>query len=139
MARDVVREAPECHDVIGRTARDLDVSDADALARTICDVQPDAIINAAAYTDVDGAEREAERAFAVNGAALGFIGAAAQAADTTSGSETSTSCEVRPMMSGPLGASRTRSRANIPPAPNNRIFKTWMRDTSRTPRGTLRI
>ncbi len=81
MARDLIRQVPESHQVIGRTSNDVDIADADAVARTIRDVQPGAIINAAAYTDVDGAEREAERAFAVNGAAPGFIGAAAQAAD----------------------------------------------------------
>ena len=81
LARDLVREAPESHDVIDRTSRDVDVSDAEAVARTVRDVQPGAIINAAAYTDVDGAEREIERAFAINGAALGSIGAAARAAE----------------------------------------------------------
>ena len=81
LARDLLRQVPESHQVIGRTSNDVDISAADAVARTRRDVQPDVIINTAAYTDVDGAEREAERAFAVNGAAPGFIGAAAQAAD----------------------------------------------------------
>src|SRR6266536_1943086 len=49
---------------IGRPA--LDVEDANSIVRTVRTVEPAAMINAAAYTAVDRAEVESERAFAVN-------------------------------------------------------------------------
>lgn len=44
----------------------LDVADADAVAEVLARERPDAIINAAAYTAVDRAETQRERAWAVN-------------------------------------------------------------------------
>src|SRR6266536_3227924 len=49
---------------IGRP--ELDVEDANSIVRTVRTVEPAAMINAAAYTAVDRAEAESERAFAVN-------------------------------------------------------------------------
>ena len=51
---------------------ELDVTDPDAVTACIERARPRAIVNAAAYTDVDGAEREPDAAAAVNerGAAL---------------------------------------------------------------------
>lgn len=45
---------------------DLDLRDADAIRRSIRNIDPDVILNAAAYTAVDKAEEERELAFAVN-------------------------------------------------------------------------
>ena len=50
-----------------------DLSDADALARTVRVVAPDVIVNAAAYTAVDKAESEATLAAAVNAVAPGVL------------------------------------------------------------------
>ena len=52
--------------VVGLPRAALDVSDAAAVRVTIGGLRPDAILNAAAYTDVDGAEDNAETALAVN-------------------------------------------------------------------------
>src|SRR6266536_5185110 len=49
---------------IGRP--DLDIEYVDSIARTVRMFEPAAMINAAAYTAVDRAEVESERAFAVN-------------------------------------------------------------------------
>jgi dTDP-4-dehydrorhamnose reductase len=49
---------------IGRP--ELDVEDAASVERAVRSVEPSAIVNAAAYTAVDRAESEPERAFAVN-------------------------------------------------------------------------
>jgi dTDP-4-dehydrorhamnose reductase len=45
---------------------DLDLSNQDGIRRVIRDTKPDLIINPAAYTDVDKAEREPELAYAIN-------------------------------------------------------------------------
>lgn len=46
--------------------RGLDITDAAAVARTVADLRPAAVVNAAAYTGVDRAEGERAAAFAVN-------------------------------------------------------------------------
>lgn len=50
-------------DVLSRTRQELDISDRDAVFEELRSSKPDAILNCAAYTDVDGAEsnREASR------------------------------------------------------------------------------
>lgn len=48
---------------------ELDLRDADAIRQIVRDTRPGIIINAAAYTEVDLAEKEEEQAFAVNAAA----------------------------------------------------------------------
>ena len=44
----------------------LDISNTEDVWQTISSTKPDAVINCAAWTDVDGCEADAERAFAVN-------------------------------------------------------------------------
>lgn len=44
----------------------LDIAEANRVLATISDARPDAVINCAAWTDVDGCERDAARAFAAN-------------------------------------------------------------------------
>lgn len=52
-----------------KTAPGGDLTDAAGLERTIRELRPDAIVNAAAYTAVDTAETQGEAAFAINHAA----------------------------------------------------------------------
>jgi len=59
---------------------DLDVTDAAAVRRLIGEKRPEAIVNCAAYTDVDGAESDPETAHAINGSGAGNVAAAAAAA-----------------------------------------------------------
>jgi dTDP-4-dehydrorhamnose reductase len=54
-----------------------DFADPEGVARTVRSVRPDAIVNAAAYTAVDQAESEADRAMQVNAATPGAIARAA--------------------------------------------------------------
>lgn len=54
------------HEVVALARRDLDVSDPRSVERTISEHAPDLIINAAAYTNVDGCETEPELAYRVN-------------------------------------------------------------------------
>lgn len=54
---------------------DIDIADRGQFIETIKRIEPDVVINAAAYTDVDGCEDECNRelAFDVNGRAPGYI------------------------------------------------------------------
>ncbi len=53
-------------DVVGLTHDDLDVADEAAVFGAVRDHEPDVVMHAAAWTNVDGCEQEPERAHAVN-------------------------------------------------------------------------
>ena len=59
-------------DAVSR-GRDLDITDEAAISAFIQELKPDLVINAAAYTDVDGCEDNRGIAFEVNGKALEYI------------------------------------------------------------------
>lgn len=71
---------PEGWRVAGLDRAALDVIDAAAVARVIAATAPAVIINAAAWTDVDGAETDPERALAVNARGAAHVAEAARAA-----------------------------------------------------------
>lgn len=54
------------HGIVAFTRSELDVSDAGAVNAAIEEQGPDLVVNAAAYTNVDGCETETELAYAVN-------------------------------------------------------------------------
>jgi dTDP-4-dehydrorhamnose reductase len=54
------------HQVTAFSRAELDITDFDAVRTTVAAVRPDALINCAAYTKVDGAERDIEGATAAN-------------------------------------------------------------------------
>jgi len=67
LGSEVVAEAEaRRHTVRGLSHADLDVVDADAVRRALRGDRPDAVFHCAAYTAVDRAESEPERAMAVN-------------------------------------------------------------------------
>lgn len=66
LGRALAASAPAAHAVTALTSAQLDITDAAAVARLCADLQPDVILNASAYTQVDRAEAEREQAFAVN-------------------------------------------------------------------------
>jgi dTDP-4-dehydrorhamnose reductase len=66
--------------VIGLTRRELDITDADAVARAVAAVVPSVIVNAAAYTAVDAAETDEATAFTANVTAPAALAAAAAVA-----------------------------------------------------------
>jgi len=81
LGRDVVAAAQNAgHDAIALARADLDISDAAAAEHTIATARPDALINCAAWTDVDGAEADEAQASAVNGAGAGQVANAAATA-----------------------------------------------------------
>ena len=55
------------------TRSELDLADPDATAKFVRDLAPDVVVNAAAYTNVDKAESEAELAHTINATAPGRI------------------------------------------------------------------
>jgi dTDP-4-dehydrorhamnose reductase len=78
LGRDVVAAAGD-HDVVALARADLDITDADAVRAAIRHARPDAVINCAAWTDVDGAETHEAAAAAVNGTGAGNVAIAAAA------------------------------------------------------------
>ncbi|HWK65892.1 MAG TPA: dTDP-4-dehydrorhamnose reductase [Rhizobiaceae bacterium] len=56
---------------------DLDITDRASVERVISSVRPHIVVNTAAYTDVDRAESELDRAFAVNRDGAGHVASAA--------------------------------------------------------------
>jgi dTDP-4-dehydrorhamnose reductase len=78
LGRDVARAAEVAgHDVAPVARGELDVTDREAVASTLRRERPDAVMNCAAYTDVDGAEDDPEAALRVNGEGAGNVAAAA--------------------------------------------------------------
>lgn len=64
-------------DVVPLSRRDCDIEDAQAVARQLERQQPAVAINCAAFTHVDRAEQEPERAFAINAEGAGNVARAA--------------------------------------------------------------
>lgn len=60
-------------EVITPTRDDLNLAQADSIRTYLTEVQPELIVNAAAYTAVDKAEEEPEQAMAINGIAPGIL------------------------------------------------------------------
>jgi dTDP-4-dehydrorhamnose reductase len=78
LGRRVVRDAEaRGHDVRGTDLPELDLTDAAAVDAFVREVAPEAVINCAAYTDVDAAESDEERATRINGEAAGNLARAA--------------------------------------------------------------
>jgi dTDP-4-dehydrorhamnose reductase len=83
LGQDVVRAASaRGQEVVGLAHDELDVTDADAVAAAIELARPDAVVNCAAWTDVDGGEADPDGARAVNAEGAGNVARAAAAAGT---------------------------------------------------------
>ena len=63
------------HEVVALTHADLDITDEEAVAAAVKDC---VVVNCAGFTDVDGAENDEEAATLLNGAAPGYLAAAAR-------------------------------------------------------------
>ena len=80
LGQDVVRAAEFVnHEVVALQRADLDITDPRAVRRVMGAQRPHAVVNCAAWTDVDGAETEEAAATEVNGVGAGIV--AAEAAD----------------------------------------------------------
>jgi dTDP-4-dehydrorhamnose reductase len=73
VGRELIRRLPAVGDIVATDRAQLDLADFQAIRRVTREARAEVIVNAAAYTAVDRAEREPELAMAVNGGAPGVI------------------------------------------------------------------
>lgn len=71
------------HEVVSMTRTQLDLSNSPAVLDAVAAVCPDVIINCAAYTDVDGAERDPSAALSANAFAVRTLARAASEINAT--------------------------------------------------------
>jgi dTDP-4-dehydrorhamnose reductase len=78
LGRDVVEALRQRgHDVVGLTRQELDVTDGPGVDAAVSAIEPEAVVNCAAWTDVDGAESRERDAMAVNDTGAGLLAVAA--------------------------------------------------------------
>lgn len=73
VGRELQRVLPSLGDLFAMGRNDFDLTSADSIRKIIREIQPDVIVNAAAYTAVDRAEQEPALAQSINGSAPGII------------------------------------------------------------------
>lgn len=79
LGRTLLNIDPTCargHEWHGVTHEELDVTDSVAVSRQVEEFSPNCVLHCAAYTDVDGAERDPARAMDVNAAGSELVAAA---------------------------------------------------------------
>jgi dTDP-4-dehydrorhamnose reductase len=82
LAYDVLRAAERAgHELLTIDLPELDITDSEAVLAYFADNRPEAIINCAAWTDVDGAESRSDAAHAVNAVGAAALARAAAAHD----------------------------------------------------------
>jgi dTDP-4-dehydrorhamnose reductase len=78
VGQELQQTLPAIGEVIGVGRQSLDLSQPEQIQQTIAEIQPDIVVNAAAYTAVDKAESEFDLAMAINANAPKAIAIAAQ-------------------------------------------------------------
>ena len=82
LGRDVMGAAQRAGmDAAGLSREELDITDAEAIEAALARLRPRAVVNCAAWTDVDGAEEHAAQARAVNADGAANLARAAAAAE----------------------------------------------------------
>src|SRR3984893_8897166 len=77
LGKDIVEEWRD-DELIPATSRDADIRNYEQVERLITATRPEWVLLTAAYTDVDGSERDPEAAFAVNGKGTQNVAVVAQ-------------------------------------------------------------
>ena len=67
LGHDLIKVLKNNHELVLTTSESLDITDRDKAMEVISENRPDIVINAAAYTDVDGCESNSDLAYQVNG------------------------------------------------------------------------
>jgi len=80
LGRALLARVPPHHEVHAFARADLDVGDHDAVMQTLVPLGPEAIVNLAAFTDVDACETDPQTAFRVNALGPQSLALAARAA-----------------------------------------------------------
>lgn len=75
---ELMRQAPAAFEVSGLDSSKLDITQQPLVESTVSEYAPDLIINAAAYTAVDKAETDSDRAWAVNRDGVNYLAVAAE-------------------------------------------------------------
>lgn len=79
LAREVIDAcAQRGHEVDARRREQLDITDPRSIDAAVADFKPDAVVNCAAWSDVDGAEDDERGAHLVNDTGAGLLAAAAR-------------------------------------------------------------
>jgi dTDP-4-dehydrorhamnose reductase len=79
LGRALLKHVPADVELVALDRSQLDITHADAVSETMRKVQPAVVINASAYTAVDLAESEREKAFAINADAVGGLASSCEA------------------------------------------------------------
>jgi len=74
--------ARDRNEVVGIDIEEADITDFYSITTAIASIRPDVIIHAAALTDVDGCERDPERAFSINAVGTHNVAVGAKEADS---------------------------------------------------------
>jgi len=67
LGKDLIGSLRGEYDVVGVDVAEFDIRDSDEVSACLKEIRPEIVLHTAAYTDVDGCEREPETAEAVNG------------------------------------------------------------------------
>jgi dTDP-4-dehydrorhamnose reductase len=78
LGRELLAVAPSSWDTVGCSSSELDITRPESVADVLGRERPTLVINAAAYTNVDAAEQEADRAEAVNASGAAHVAAGAR-------------------------------------------------------------
>ena len=78
VGNDLTKSVPKGIELYSFGHQELDITSQDALSDKIIDIKPDYIINAAAYTAVDRAEKEQDKAYSVNATAVEYLAKSAR-------------------------------------------------------------
>ena len=83
LAQAVLQQVPEDYTVHGYDLPEFDMTDRELVLGTLLELNPDIILNCAAFTHVDGCESQEDLATLVNGTAVGYLVEAALNVDAT--------------------------------------------------------
>jgi len=83
LGSDLMAQFKYRHEVVGMDLGDIDITRADDCQKAVLEIQPQIVVNAAAYTNVDGCETAKEECFAVNADAVKNIADACSGKDIT--------------------------------------------------------